>query len=129
MKSVVIRSGEVVDAIQTTNSNSNGSYVVQLLQHGGDGGQANPAIHLNSGLSSFKYVTGSWYGQQVIVQLTIDGTSYPSSISSSVSHPLTHEVTAPAGKTIVAFSGQSMHVQLAGGGFTWVLSEINAVFG
>ncbi len=129
MTSVVIRSGNVVDAIQTTNANSDGSYEVQLLQHGGDGGRSNTAIPLSSGLASFTYVTGTWYGQQVIAQLTINGTSYPASVNPSVSNPQTHEVAAPAGKTIVAFSGQTMHVNLYGGGITWVLSEINAVFG
>lgn len=129
MSSVVIRSGNVVDAIQTTNASSDGSYVVQLLQHGGDGGISNPPIQLGSGLSSFQYVTGIWYGQQVIAQLTINGTSYPASVHPSVSNPQTHNVAAPAGQTIVAFSGQTMHVNLYGGGITWVLAEINAVFG
>ena len=131
MTNVVIRSGEVVDAIQTTNNNSDGSYEVQLLQHGGDGGTANDAIQLNPnvGLASFQYVTGNWYGQQVIAQLTINGISYPASVNSSVSNPQTHNVVAPGGQTIVAFSGQSINVNLSGGGFTWVLSEINAVFG
>lgn len=131
MTNVVIRSGEVVDAIQTTNNNSDGSYEVQLLQHGGDGGTANDAIQLNPnvGLASFQYVTGNWYGQQVIAQLTINGISYPASVNSSISNPQTHNVVAPGGQTIVAFSGQSINVNLYGGGFTWVLSEINAVFG
>jgi hypothetical protein len=129
MTSVQIRSGNVVDALQTTNASNDGLYVVQLLQHGGDGGTSNPAIKLDTGLGSFKYVTGNWYGQQVIAQLTINGTSYPVSVNPSVSNPQTHEVVAPTGKTIVAFSGQTMHVNLHGRGFTWVLAEINAVFG
>lgn len=129
MYSVSIRSGDVVDAIQTTNQNSDGSYVVQLLQHGGDGGNLSAPIILSKGLSQFSYVTGNWYGQEVIAQITINGSSYPASINPSVSNPQTHQVNAPVGQTIVAFSGQSLYVNLAGGGFTWVLSEINAVFG
>jgi hypothetical protein len=129
MSSVVIRSGNVVDAIQTTNASSDGSYVVQLLQHGGDGGTSNPPIQLSSGLSSFQYVTGNWYGQQVIAQITINGTSYPASVHPSVSNPQTHNVVAPSGQTIVAFSGQSLRVTLYGGSITWVLAEIDAVFG
>jgi hypothetical protein len=38
-------------------------------------------------------------------------------------------VTAPAGETIIAFSGQTQYVNLASGGFTWVLAQINPVFG
>jgi hypothetical protein len=129
IKSIVIRSGEVVDAIQSTNANSDGSYVVNLLQHGGDGGTANPAIQLANGLTAFSYVTGNWYGQNVVVQITIDGKSYPSTINSSVVGTQNHQVTAPAGQTVTAFSGETQFVNLAGGGFTWVLSKINAVFG
>jgi hypothetical protein len=40
-----------------------------------------------------------------------------------------HQVTAPDGKTIIAFSGQTQYVNLAGGSFTWVLAQINPVFG
>lgn len=129
IQNIVVRSGEVVDAIQCTNANSDGSYVVQLLQHGGDGGSANNPINLTNGLTSFSYVTGNWYGQQVIAQITINKNSYPATISSSVSNQQTQQVTAPAGQTIIAFSGQTQYVTLAGGGFTWVLAQINPVFG
>ncbi|RWW98817.1 glycosyl hydrolase family 18 protein [Flavobacterium cerinum] len=130
MQSVTVWSGEVVDAIQSGNQNKDGSYTVEMLQHGGDTGHQNPTITLpSSGLSQFNYVTGYWYGNYVIVQITIAGTSYPKSISSSVSRQETKSVTAPSGQTIVAFSGATQKVQLAGGGYTWVLSEINAVFG
>lgn len=129
IQSIVIRSGDIVDAIQCTNASSDGSYVVQLLQHGGDGGNGNNPINLTNGLTAFSYVTGNWYGQQVIAQITINGTSYPAAVNPSVSNPQMHQVTAPAGKTIIAFSGQTQYVNLAGGGFTWVLAQINPVFG
>ncbi|MCR9171333.1 MAG: glycosyl hydrolase family 18 protein [bacterium] len=130
ISNIVIRSGEVVDAIQVTNSNADGSYMVQLLQHGGDGGTQNDPITINpsQGLTHFSYVTGMWYGQQVVAQIMINGTSYPATISSSVSSTASHEVSAPEGQTIVAFRGQTKHVLLAGGGFTWVLSAIDAEF-
>lgn len=129
IQSIVIRSGDVVDAIQCTNASSDGTYVVNLLQHGGDGGQANNAILLTNGLNAFSYVTGNWYGQNVVAQITVNGTSYPATISPNVVDRQTIQVTAPAGKTIVAFRGETLYVNLAGGGFTWVLSEINGVFG
>lgn len=129
IQSIVIRSGDVVDAIQCTNASSDGSYVVQLLQHGGDGGTANNPVNLTSGLTAFNYVIGNWYGQQVIAQITINGISYPASVNPSVSNPQTQDVTAPAGQSIIAFSGQTQYVNLAGGGFTWVLAQINPVFG
>lgn len=129
IQSIVIRSGDVVDAIQCTNVSSDGSYVVQLLQHGGDGGNANNPINLTNGLTAFSYVTGYWYGQNVVVQITINGTSYPAAINPNVVDTQNFQVTAPAGRTIIAFSGQTCYVNLAGGGFSWVLSQINGVFG
>lgn len=129
VQSIVIRSGDVVDAIQCTNASIDGSYVVQLLQHGGDGGNKNNPVSLTNGLTTFSYVTGNWYGQQVIAQITINGISYPVVINPSVSSPQVHQVTAPDGKTIIAFNGQTRYVSLAGGGFTWVLAQINPVFG
>lgn len=129
IQSIVIRSGDVVDAIQSTNASSDGSYVVQLLQHGGDGGNGSNPINLTHGLTAFSYVTGNWYGQHVVVQITINGTSYPATINPKVVDTQKFQVTAPAGKTIIAFSGQTCYVNLAGGGFTWVLSQINGVFG
>ncbi|MCC9020427.1 jacalin-like lectin [Flavobacterium lipolyticum] len=129
IQSIVIRSGDVVDAIQCTNASSDGSYVVQLLQHGGDGGNGNNPINLTNGLTAFSYVTGYWYGQNVVVQITINGTSYPATINPNVVDTQNFQVTAPAGRTIIAFSGQTCYVNLAGGGFSWVLSQINGVFG
>ncbi len=129
IQSIVIRSGDVVDAIQCTNASSDGSYVVQLLQHGGDGGQGNNPISLQGGLTAFSYVIGDWYGQEVVAQITIAGVSYPATVSPSVSNPQTRQVTAPAGQSIIAFSGQTQYVNLADGGFTWVLSQLNPVFG
>lgn len=129
IQSIVIRSGDVVDAIQCTNASSNGSYVVQLLQHGGDGGNENNQINLTNGLTAFSYVTGNWYGQNVVVQITINGTSYPATINPNVVNTQNFELTAPAGKTIIAFSGQTSYVNLAGGGFTWVLSQIKGIVG
>ena len=129
IQSIVIRSGDVVDAIQSTNASSDGSYVVKLLQHGGDGGKENNPIQLTNGLITFSYVTGNWYGQNVVVQITINGTSYPATINPNVVDRQNFQVTAPEGKIIIAFSGETSYVNLAGGGFTWVLSKINGVFG
>lgn len=129
MSSIMVRSGEVVDAIQTSNQNRDGSYVVELLQHGGNSGVQNPALSLPNGLTQFSYVTGYWYGNFVVAQITLNGQKYPSNISSSVTGQETITVNVPSGKTIVAFKGATQYVQLAGGGFSWVLSSINAVFG
>lgn len=129
MQSVSVWCGEVVDAIQTMNQNPGGTYVVEMLQHGGDTGHSNPPVLLTNGLQGFSYVTGNWYGNMVIAQITIDGNSFPGSVNPSVSNPQTINVTAPAGKTIVAFSGTTQLVQLSGGGYTWVVSSISPVFG
>ncbi len=129
MVGVTVWNGEVVDAIQTNNSNHAGTYIVEMLQHGGDTGGQNPSINLPNGLTQMSYVTGSWYGNNVIAQITIAGNSYPAAISPSVSNAQTNTIQAPAGQTIVAFSGTSQYVLLAGSGFTWVLSGIEGVFG
>ena len=128
MQTITVWNGEVVDAIQTSNQNQGGTYAVGMLQHGGDTGNQNPSITLLNGLTQFSYATGYWYGNYVIVQVTINGTSYPSTISPSVSGQQTTNVSAPAGQTIVAFSGTTQKVLLAGGGYTWVLSALSAVF-
>jgi len=129
MQSLTIWSGDVVDAIQTSSQSPDGTYFVGMLQHGGDTGRENPSTTLSGGLTEFSYVTGYWYGNYVIVQITIDGNSYPATISPSVDGQQTTNVSAPGGQTIIAFSGASQRVQLAGGGYTWVLSSIDAVFG
>ncbi|MCG8389093.1 MAG: hypothetical protein MJA30_26295, partial [Cytophagales bacterium] len=79
--------------------------------------------------TELSYVTGNWYGNRVIAQITIAGRSYPRDISLSVSGTQMHTIQAPTGQTIVAFKGASQYVFLAGGGYTWVLSAIDAVFG
>ncbi|MBK8855965.1 MAG: hypothetical protein IPN10_18130 [Saprospiraceae bacterium] len=129
MQSVTVWSGEVVDAIQTSNQNQNGSFIVELLQHGGETGNQNPSIILPAGLTQFSYVKGFWYGNFVIAQITVAGQSFPSSVNPSVSGTKIINVQVPAGKTIIAFKGSSLYVQLAGGGFTWVLDAIDGVFG
>lgn len=129
MHTVSVRTGDVVDAIQTSNQNHNGSYVVEMLEHGGITVPTQATISLPNGLTHFSYVTGDWYGNHVIVQIAINGTNYPRSISPAVSGTHTTNVSAPAGKSIVAFRGSTQKVQLAGGGYTWVLSSIEPVFG
>lgn len=128
IQSIVIRSGDVVDAIQCTNASSDGSYVVNLLQHGGDGGNGHNPIQLTNGLTAFSYVTGNWYGQNVVAQITINGISYPATVNPKVVDTQNVQVNAPDSKTISAFSGETRRVNLAGGGSTWVLSKINGVF-
>jgi len=129
MQNIAVRTGEVVDAIQTSNQNKDGTYVVEMLEHGGVTVPTQSSISLPDGLKQFRYVTGYWYGNHVIVQVTINNTSYPASINPSVSGAQETTVSAPAGKTIVAFSGTTQKVLLAGGGYTWVLSSIKAAFG
>lgn len=129
LQNVTVWSGEVVDAIQSGNENQEGTYKVEMLQHGGDTATQNPTIKLLEGLTELSYVTGNWYGNRVIAQITIAGRSYPRDISLSVSGTQMHTIQAPTGQTIVAFKGASQYVLLAGGGYTWVLSAIDAVFG
>jgi hypothetical protein len=128
MQSITVWCGDVVNAIQTSNQNADASYVVEMLQHGTNAGAQNATITLSNGLTEFSYVTGDWQNNCVVAQITIGANSYPASVSPSVSNAATTNVIAPSGQTIVAFSGNTQMLQLAGGS-TWVLSAINPVFG
>ena len=74
LTSLVVRSGEVVDAVQATNTGVfSGSYAeLGLLQHGGNGGNNN-VINLNAGdcITEVTGYTGTWFGWNVVAQISI----------------------------------------------------------
>ncbi|MCW3849027.1 glycosyl hydrolase family 18 protein [Sphingomonas sp. LB-2] len=121
--SLAIRSGNVLDAIQATSSSSfEGNPVTYTtVQHGGNGGNPTP-VTLATGdtITSISGYTGTWYGWQVVLQITVHtakGASYGpfGSMAGSTSQtPFT--LSAPAGQSIVAFSGSVETVPMAGGG-------------
>lgn len=140
---VTIRSGDVLDAIQAVNT-GNGPYnfgtapnmktgTFTLLQHGGNGGHAQTiTIPLDDPIVSVSGYTGVWYGWQCVLQLTLtgkSGTSYGpfgSMAGATSRNPFVQ--AAPAGQSVVGFSGSTVTVPLAGGNQTAIIATLKAAF-
>ncbi|HVZ38035.1 MAG TPA: glycosyl hydrolase family 18 protein [Candidatus Kapabacteria bacterium] len=132
---MVIRSGDVVDAIQTTNTGRFQGTTVQYqqLQHGGSSGNSSTVkIQGGDAITEITGFTGEWYGWNCVLQITIktrNGSTYGpfGSMNGSTSQmPFTY--TAPQGESIVAFSGSTVNVPLAGGGNTDIIASLNVSF-
>lgn len=126
---LAINSGEVLDALQATNTwitNGNAN-VLGLLQHGGNGGHSQ-TINLASGelITEISGYSGVWFGWQVTAQVTVKtslGKVYgPFGTMNNVSSSTPFNYTAPNGQSIVAFIGQTIQVPVAGGGTTMVVA-------
>lgn len=126
-----VRSGEVLDAVQATNTGTfnNQPGVLGLLQHGGNGGHSN-SITINAGDPIVKVsgYTGNWYGWNVVAQLSIttqSGKIYgPYGNMNNVNNQQPFSYTAPSGQSIVAFNGNTIQVPVAGGGTSMVVSSL-----
>jgi hypothetical protein len=133
---LVVRSGEVLDAIQATNTGSfQGNPVsYQLLQHGGSSG-GSQTIDVASGdpIVTVSGYTGNWYGWECVLQITLTtqgGTVYgPYGTMGGALSSTPFSYTAPPGQSIVAFRGSTVHVPLAGGGSTDVIATLEPSFG
>ena len=132
---MVVRSGEVLDAIQATNSGTFESDPVQyiLLQHGGNGGTAsNVSIPSGDLITEITGYLGIWFGWNCVLQITIKTAGgkvfgpFGTMTNASSKTPFTY--TAPQGQSIVAFSGSIVNVPLAGGGTTYVVASLNASY-
>lgn len=141
---MIIRSGDVLDAIQAVNTGT-GSFnygtqppgttigVFTLLQHGGAGG-GSQTVNIAPGdpITSISGYTGTWYGHPCVLQLTLIGQSgakygpFGSMAGATSQTPFTQ--TGQAGQQVVAFSGSTVTVPLAGGGQTAIIASLNAVF-
>ena len=139
---IMIRSGDVLDAIQGVNTGT-GPYntgtqntktgIFTLLQHGGNsGGSQTIDIPLTDPIVSISGYSGLWYGWQCVLQLTLTGKSgatygpFGSMAGSTTKTPFTQ--SAPTGKSVVAFSGSTVTVPLADGSQTAIIASLNAVF-
>ncbi len=114
---LLIRAGDVLDAMQATNTGTFSRRPVQyvLPQHGGSGGVAS-RVDIPSGdvVAEVSGSTGSWRGQHCVLQITITtrggrvlGT-FGSMENSTSKVPF--RFVAPPGKSIVAFSGTVVNV-------------------
>jgi hypothetical protein len=144
---ITIRSGEVLDAIQATNT---GSFTMDLgpgcgqpqetvpllyvLPHGGTGGQPSSLTFATADpVTSISGYTGIWFLNACVLQITITTKSgirrtFPSTISPNASQPVPFSIVAPSGKSIVAFSGTTLVVQTAGGGTTTIIGSLSASY-
>jgi hypothetical protein len=132
---LVIRSGEVLDAIQATNSGTFGQTPVQyvLLQHGGNGGSASTVTIPNGdAVAEVSGYTGIWFGWNCVLQITIttrNGKVFgPFGTMNNASSKTPFSYVAPQGQSIVAFSGSIVNVPLAGGGMTDIIASLDAVY-
>ncbi|MEA3038520.1 MAG: hypothetical protein QOE79_1033 [Sphingomonadales bacterium] len=135
---LVVRSGEVLDGLQTTNT---GSYTgcsnplrYVLPQHGGNGGQPTTvSIADGDSVIEISGYTGIWFGWQCVLQLTVTtrgGQVFgPFGTMNNAWSQTPFSFSAPPGQSIVAFSGTAVEVPLAGGGTTYVIASITPAFG
>jgi hypothetical protein len=131
---LVIRHGEVVDALQATNPGefSGNPITYQLVQHGGNGGQATTVtVPSGDAIAAITGFTGVWFGWECVLQITVQMQSgltfgpFGSMANASSQTPFT--LAAPAGQSIVAFSGSIVTVPEAGGGNSAILASLDIV--
>lgn len=131
---LVVRHGDVVDALQATNPGAvyGNAVTYQLLQHGGDGGTPT-TVTMASGdsITSITGFTGIWFGWQCVLQITVHtqkGQTYgPFGSMARASSQTPFTLAAPAGQSIVAFSGSTITVPEAGGGESAILASLDIV--
>ena len=133
--SLSINSGDVLDAIQTTNTGSFGDSSSQLglLQHGGNGGNSSPVtIDAQDPIITISGYAGNWYGWDVVAQLSLITQSGkilgPYGNMGGVSNQVEFTYSAPAGQSIVAFNGTVIQVPTASGAPTLVISVLEPSF-
>lgn len=139
---MTIRSGDVLNAIQAVNTGTGpnntgtqntGTGIFTLLQHGGNSGDSHTAtIPLDDPIVSISGYTGVWYGWNCVLQLTLTGKSgatygpFGTMAGATTRTPFTQ--SAQSGQSVVAFSGSTVTVPLAGGSQTAIIASLNAVF-
>jgi hypothetical protein len=132
---LAIRSGDVLDALQATNSGTFEQTPVQyiLQQHGGNGGNASTVtIASGDAVAEVSGYTGIWFGWPCVLQITIttrNGAVFgPFGTMNNASSKTPFSYAASQGQSIVAFSGTIENVPLAGGGNTDIIASLGAVY-
>lgn len=133
---IVIRSGEVLDAIQATNAGTFEDTPVQytLLQHGGNGGHPSTChIAADDAVVEVSGFTGWWFGWNCVLQITIKTRNgqvfgpFGTMVHASEQQPFA--AVAPQGQSVLAFSGSVVRVPVAGGGETDIVASLGVTFG
>ena len=129
---VVVRSGEVLDAVQATSSGTYEGNPVSytLLLHGGSGGTASTvSVPPGDSIAEVSGYTGVWFGWNCVLQLTIKtrgGKVFgPFGTMAHATSKTAFAYTAPSGQSIVAFRGSTVEVPIAGGGTTYIVQSLN----
>lgn len=139
---MVIRAGDVLDAIQATNTGSFQSagasqptpLEYKLLPHGGDGGNPNTvAILPGDAVVQVSGFTGVWFGWDCVLQITLTTKSGkvfgPYGTMNHATSMEAFKYTAPANQSIVAFSGSIVEVPEGGGGQTFIIARLGVSYG
>jgi hypothetical protein len=134
ISSMAVRSGEVLDSIQVTNTGGPDQSSYQIPQHGGNGGNSSTVtIAQGDGIASISGYTGNWFGWECVLQLMITtklGQVFgPFGTMANVSSSTPFSYTAPADQTIVAFSGTVVDVPEAGGGTSCIVASLMPSYG
>ncbi len=134
--SMVVRSGEVLNALQVTSSATFATkpLTYQFERHGGDSGVASD-LSLDDGdlITEISGYTGVWFGWNCVLQITLkteNGKTYGpfgSMGDASIKNPFSQQ--APSGQSIVAFKGSTVNVPLADGSRTDIIATLEPVFG
>ncbi len=128
---LVVRSGNVLDAIQATNTGSfsNQPLTYSLPQHGGNGGSAaTVTIVANDPITQVSGYTGTWFGWNAVLQITLTARSgktfgpYGSMANATSKTPF--KIMAPQGQSIVAFKGTTVVVPEASGPSSAVIASL-----
>lgn len=130
---LIIRSGEIIDSIQATNTSSGGT-VFNLLQHGGNGG-GQSIITLDKGdvINKITGYKGVWFGWNCIAQITVttrNGKTYgPFGNTNNVSSKTSFSYFAPSGQSIVSFSGITTRILEGDGTPSFIVTNLNVSYG
>ena len=125
---MTVCAGNILNAVQATN----GAYA--LPQHGDTSGTAN-TITLDSGdvITGVSGKTGTWFGWNCVVQIqftTRNGKTYgPYGSMFGVTSSTPFSTSAPAGQSILAFSGSLVNVPLAGGSRVNIIQSLQVTTG
>ncbi|MGA9581453.1 MAG: glycosyl hydrolase family 18 protein [Allosphingosinicella sp.] len=134
ISSLVVRSGEVIDSIQVTNTGGPDQSSYQMPRHGGNGGHANDVtIAEGDGIAGISGYVGCWFGWDCVLQLTITtkmGQVFgPFGTMANASSSTPFSYTAPADQTIIAFKGSVVEVPMAGGGSNYIIAGLTPTYG
>ena len=134
--SIVVRSGDVLDAIMPTNTGQfEGSPVsYQMPQHGGNGGSSQTVtFDPGDAITQISGYTGVWFGWNCILQITLqtrNGKIYgPFGTMNNATVKTPFRLQSSAGQSALAFNGTLVNVPLAGGDRTNIVATLNVTWG